>query len=870
MKKVKWMAAAFVFVMLMCASFGVMAASFALPTMPKVENFSVMVGYEDGDILHRMMTITNVHTQSITLEQPRCKIGVFELGVLGKETLQPNESTTFAYAVKLNQPVGYYDEEIIVDVTCNGEKASVSRAISLTVEPYPYVEPAVLDFGTVSIDDTGVFRTFRLVNPSGKRLTVIPNGSWHFDCEPNYHGYPDLMPGASMEIPVYLKEPLEAGTFEEEFEMVFMGQGSGAISIPVKVTVTEPQTEEPDQQLTHLEGWLSFGAHRMEEFQPQSIIYQNTGTQPLVLRQPVGQYVDIGYLGTITLQPGQKVMYEVAPKKDLAVGSYEESISFAGPDSEWAQARVSFEVQQGTFALRAIPSVLDLGTRYEKLPNHGQPFPTQTITIQNVGTRSGYYTIDNYEELQDVFGIDERGPFYLAPGESATVNVTPPSVAPAGKIVKEMKISGPDDAKTTVQLVFTVLEGTGQQQVFATPIGIEFPSTFSNYPVPESSVHTITVVNNGSSTIYLQQPVSQIAKLGALSSTTLQPGGRVSFTAAPRNDLQSIYQENEYLRETLKIRNTSGIEVTSVELSYFFNSIAHTITFQHGENYTLIDDYTYDQKENQLCIHGGSIGFGVEIRDHYKPGPNYRVMANDKVLSRNTSGWYDLYDVSEDVVIKVEDIVPRPFSYPEDETHEEDNALCGRLDNANDDLFGDLLTRKEEELIDQGYPYLVWLEVEDAAFTTSTMEKHLIDTVKGDGLITHYLDIKLFKQIGQGQNAIKEIIENPGGDVTITIEIPQGHRGDPLLAQRRFGIIRVHDGKPEKLTASYDPDNGLLTFKTDGFSTYAVFFEEAAPAAAAAGNVPTTGDKAVPMLYLGLMMTSLLAVATARRKMRRS
>ena len=55
-----------------------------------------------------------------------------------------------------------------------------------------------------------------------------------------------------------------------------------------------------------------------------------------------------------------------------------------------------------------------------------------------------------------------------------------------------------------------------------------------------------------------------------------------------------------------------------------------------------------------------------------------------------------------------------------------------------------------------------------------------------------------------------------------TVAIPE----DLMKEGRTFYVIRVHDGKAEKLE-TVENEDGTLTFKTDKFSTYALAYEDA-------------------------------------------
>ncbi len=103
-----------------------------------------------------------------------------------------------------------------------------------------------------------------------------------------------------------------------------------------------------------------------------------------------------------------------------------------------------------------------------------------------------------------------------------------------------------------------------------------------------------------------------------------------------------------------------------------------------------------------------------------------------------------------------------------------------------------------------------------------------------------YLDITLLiKESGLET----QVVSNLNQMVTITIIIPENHRG-----YFNYGIIRVHDGIAELLDVVYDADHHTLTFQTDRFSNYAIVYEMPGPAFSAWWFITLT---AIPMGFLG-------------------
>lgn len=83
--------------------------------------------------------------------------------------------------------------------------------------------------------------------------------------------------------------------------------------------------------------------------------------------------------------------------------------------------------------------------------------------------------------------------------------------------------------------------------------------------------------------------------------------------------------------------------------------------------------------------------------------------------------------------------------------------------------------------------------------------------------IAQYFSIDLLIKLN-GEEIDK--IEETGEEIEFTLSIPE----DLIKEGREFYIIRVHNGKVEKIKSTLE--NGKLTFKTDKFSTYALAYTD--------------------------------------------
>jgi len=401
--------------------------------------------------------------------------------------------------------------------------------------------------------------------------------------------------------------------------------------------------------------------------------------------------------------------------------------------------------------------------------------------------------------------------------------------------------------------------------------GIGLGTVYKNYQVPSTS--TITITNDSpSETLYLKQPVCDIASVGPLIKTQLEPGESATCTVSARFDLP-----NGFHKGNVRFYSLDGEELATVDVDYYVQDepevLIETIS---GDGYTVYPSSVWQGTGNyHFVVQGVDLGIIVGIHPHYKPRDDgsFAIKVNGEKVDNPILNEDKTLSISFPNIqpgkytITVEGVESRPLLTPdEDRTDSDQNALDGKLDNPDDELFGKLLKYAEEFEIDRGAKYVVWLEVEHADETTSAMDKRLIHSVVDEESITHYLDINLLKQIGTGN--INQIT-NVDGNVSITLEIPKGHRDAPELMYRNFGIVRLHDEVAEKLYGQYSPETGLLTFTTNRFSTYALFYEDIPineDIPISEDEMPHTGDNSLLVFWFMLLVFASLILMRVRKR----
>ena len=184
-------------------------------------------------------------------------------------------------------------------------------------------------------------------------------------------------------------------------------------------------------------------------------------------------------------------------------------------------------------------------------------------------------------------------------------------------------------------------------------------------------------------------------------------------------------------------------------------------------------------------------------------------------------------------------------------------------------VSGITFTEEEKKEIENGSTVSVSMEVKDVTATVSESDKKLVeDKVKevlNNGVVGAYLDLTLLKKIG----SLKEVsVTETAAGVVVKLDIPESLKNTDSSVERKYTVVRIHDGVAEALETSCE--NGVITFTTDKFSTYAICYEDVAATGngQSSDNTINTGDVYNIALYVLFAVVSCagLAFVVLRRK----
>ena len=152
-----------------------------------------------------------------------------------------------------------------------------------------------------------------------------------------------------------------------------------------------------------------------------------------------------------------------------------------------------------------------------------------------------------------------------------------------------------------------------------------------------------------------------------------------------------------------------------------------------------------------------------------------------------------------------------------------------------------------------------------SGMTPTKEEIALIQSVLGNNVIGQYLNLNLILKIsGRADRQITDL----SAPMYIAITIPQNLVNHDISIERTYRIVRIHDGVATLIDGTYDAATNQFTFATDGFSTYALVYEDVNTTLT--GRSPKTGDSSMWMVWTLILCAGCGALFAAGKRYRKN
>lgn len=148
-----------------------------------------------------------------------------------------------------------------------------------------------------------------------------------------------------------------------------------------------------------------------------------------------------------------------------------------------------------------------------------------------------------------------------------------------------------------------------------------------------------------------------------------------------------------------------------------------------------------------------------------------------------------------------------------------------------------------------------------SGMTPTKEEIALIQSALGNNVIGQYLNLNLTLKIsGRADRQITDL----SAPMYIAITIPQNLVNHDSSIERTYRIVRIHDGVATLIDGNYDAATNQFTFATDGFSTYALVYEDVNTTLT--GRSPKTGDNSMWMVWTLILCAGCGALFAAGKR----
>lgn len=152
-----------------------------------------------------------------------------------------------------------------------------------------------------------------------------------------------------------------------------------------------------------------------------------------------------------------------------------------------------------------------------------------------------------------------------------------------------------------------------------------------------------------------------------------------------------------------------------------------------------------------------------------------------------------------------------------------------------------------------------------SGMTPTKEEIALIQSVLGNNVIGQYLNLDLTLKIsGRADRQITDL----SAPMYIAITIPQNLVNHDSSIERIYRIVRIHDGVATLIDGTYDAATNQFTFATDGFSTYALVYDDVNTTPT--GRSPKTGDSSMWMVWTLILCAGCGALFAAGKRYRKN
>ena len=457
--------------------------------------------------------------------------------------------------------------DVTISEELNGDDSGQTQELTYQAEAVTGTENGIINLGTVTPGKESDSAAVLVIRNTGTGVLnfqpVAPEHVMAMDIEEA------LQPQQEIKIWVQPREGLEAGEYLDT--VTYKTDEGTEVSFQVQMTVDT--VKAPVYGLTADMDAVVFD-DLTEGYQEVAgswtVTLTNSGEDTFTLKVPqsetfeITQIIPEGTEGSLVLEKGAQVSFNIKPVIGLTEGTYKEELVFGIEESADITRIVNADVTVTAPEEKAAVELNPQSVSFESLKEGYEKVEPVTVSITNKGN----VIIALAQPVAEYFDLGAVSAEELAPGETATFTAVPAAGLTAGEYQEKIQIFRKDNTETALAEILAVIKVSQKEvhKLTISPAVLDFGEVEAGYKAPEKQL--VTLANEGNTQVAIEKPVSDYFRIGNPSMEVLEPGEKCTIAIRPKEGLEA----STYV-ETIFIPNSASSDV-SVDVEFTVNAAA--------------------------------------------------------------------------------------------------------------------------------------------------------------------------------------------------------------------------------------------------------------------------------------------------------
>ena len=457
--------------------------------------------------------------------------------------------------------------DVTISEELNGDDSGQTQELTYQAGAVTGTENGIINLGTVTPGKESDSAAVLVIRNTGTGVLnfqpVAPEHVMAMDIEEA------LQPQQEIKIWVQPREGLEAGEYLDT--VTYKTDEGTEVSFQVQMTVDT--VKAPVYGLTADMDAVVFD-DLTEGYQEVAgswtVTLTNSGEDTFTLKVPqsetfeITQIIPEGTEGSLVLEKGAQVSFNIKPVIGLTEGTYKEELVFGIEESVDITRIVNADVTVTAPEEKVAVELNPQSVSFESLKEGYEKVDPVTVSITNKGN----VIIALAQPVAEYFDLGAVSAEELAPGETVTFTAVPAAGLTAGEYQEKIQIFRKDNTETVLAEIPAVIKVSQKEvhKLTISPAVLDFGEVEAGYKAPEKQL--VTLANEGNTQVTIEKPVSDYFRIGNPSMEVLEPGEKCTIAIRPKEGLEA----STYV-ETIFIPNSASSDV-SVDVEFTVNAAA--------------------------------------------------------------------------------------------------------------------------------------------------------------------------------------------------------------------------------------------------------------------------------------------------------